>query len=251
MADSTLYRTNKVKEVKSWVHVVGFESTNDTCLFTTKKLNSQGLPTYININYGCQGWNNVTEIKYTYNENYQMVGMETIRNDELLNTVSLEVDSLGRVTRETNTVYDPFEVVVGHNTYFGDGVLADSMHTLTVVKGDTNYTRTVYTYLNGKLKKSQMVDIVNNKPINHLTNKYDSKGRLIREEFIYFLGYDNDNITKLEYNWKDQVVKTHSELDKIAAHFYYNNIGLPVLTHYFNKFESLEREMWHKYLFYE
>ena len=70
-------------------------------------------------------------------------------------------------------------------------------------------------------------------------------------EFIYFLGYDNDDITVFEYNDKDQIVKTKSELTDLVAEFYYNKAGLPIKTFYYNKFGTLEREVWYKYEYYE
>lgn len=249
--DSTLYRTNKVKEVNSWVHVVGFNLRNDTCLFSTKKINPAGLPTYIKMDYNCQGWDVVSEVEYEYNALNQLVGITNFRNQQVMNKAVFEVDSFGRVIHETNTVYDPHNVINVYNTYYGSSKQADSMFTTQIVGEDTTLTRTVYTYVNEKLKKSETVDVSKNKPVNTLTNKYDQKGRLVREEFIYFLGYDNDNITKFEYNPKGQISITKSELDNVAAHFFYSKDGLPALTHYYNKFESLEREVWHKYTYYE
>lgn len=249
--DSTLYRTNKIKEIRSRVHMVGFTHETDTCLFSIKKINEYGQPTYVLTDYNCQGWNVKNELRYQYNENNHLIGMETLQNDVLMNKVEMEVDSFGRVTRERNTIYDPFMVVEITNEYYGNDKLADSMKTTNIAKEDTTHTLTRYTYINNKLKSSETIDIDKSRPVNSLKNKYDEKGRLVREEFIYFLGYDNDNITKLQYNDKDQVIRTQSELDKIAAQFYYDKTGLLKLTHYFNKFESLEREMWHEYTFYE
>ncbi|MFT5512544.1 MAG: hypothetical protein ACI8SE_000942, partial [Bacteroidia bacterium] len=133
----------------------------------------------------------------------------------------------------------------------GDGALADSMYVAEVSGEDTSYFLTKYTYLNNKLLKSNTINTVTNKPVNMLTNRYDSKGRMTRSEFIYFLGYDNDDITRFEYNVKGQISKTKSELTDLVAEFYYDENGLPKKTFYYNKFGSLEREVWYKYAYYE
>jgi hypothetical protein len=249
--DSTLYRQNKVKSVSSWVHMLAFEKSNDTCLTTIKKLNQQGTPTYIKMDYRCQGWDVMNELKYTYDENNFMTGLTTLQNDQIISDLKVQVDSFGRIVTETNTFYDPYNVVRVRNVYFGDGPNADSMYTVEINDIDTIYFLTTYVYVGEKLLKSNMTNASTNKPVNMLTYRYDQKGRLTRSEFIYFLGYDNDDITNFDYNDKNQIIKTKSDLTDLVAEFYYSPNGLPVKTFYYNKFGTLEREMWYKYEFYE
>jgi hypothetical protein len=249
--DTTLYRQNNVKAVNTWVHMLGFEKSNDTCLSTVKKLNTFGSPTYVKMDYHCQGWDVVNELKYTYDSHNFMSGLTTLQNDQVISELKVTVDTFGRILTEKNAFYEPYTEVEVRNMYFGDGALADSMYVAEVSGEDTSYFLTKYTYLNNKLLKSNTINTVTNKPVNMLTNRYDSKGRMTRSEFIYFLGYDNDDITRFEYNVKGQISKTKSELTDLVAEFYYDENGLPKKTFYYNKFGSLEREVWYKYAYYE
>ncbi|MCO4818559.1 MAG: hypothetical protein KC517_02965 [Bacteroidetes bacterium] len=249
--DTTMYRQNKVKSVSTWVHMIAFEKSNDTCLTTVKEINRQGSPTYVKMDYHCQGWDVINELKYTYDENYFMSGLTTLQNDQIISELVVTVDSFGRILTEKNKFYEPFTEVEVRNMYFGEGKDADSMYAAEVSGTDTTYFMTKYTYGNSKLLKSNTTNATTNKPVNMLTNRYDQKGRLIRSEFIYFLGYDNDNITKYEYNNKDQIIKTKSELTDLVAEFYYTKDSLPTKTFYYNKFGALEREVWYKYTYYE
>jgi len=249
--DTTLYRQNKVKSVSTWVHMIAFEKSNDTCLSSVKELNKFGSPTYVKMDYHCQGWDVVNELKYTYDANGHMQGLTTIQNDQVISKLNVTVDSFGRILTEKNTFYEPYTEIEVRNLYFGDGPNADSMYAAEVSGTDTTYFMTKYTYADGKLLKSNTTNATTNKPVNMLTNRYDKKGRLVRSEFIYFLGYDNDNITKYEYNEKDQIIKTKSELTDLVAEFYYTDTGLPTKTFYYNKFGALEREVWYKYTYYE
>lgn len=249
--DTTLYRQNNVKSVSTWVHMLAFEKSNDTCLSSVKHLNKKGSPTYVKMDYHCQGWDVINELKYTYNDQNDMVGLTTIRNDQVVSELTMTVDSFGRIRTEKNTFYEPYGTMEVRNVYFGEGKLADSVFTVEISDTDTTYLVTKNTYAGEKLLKSNTVDANSNKAINMLTNRYDEKGRLTRSEFIYFLGYDNDDITKYEYNDKDQIVRTKSELTDLVAEFYYNKQGLPIKTFYYNKFGTLEREVWYKYEFYE
>lgn len=249
--DSTLYRQNKVKEIESWVHVLAFTKSNDTCLNVVKKINPAGHPTYIQTNYNCLGWDMKNEIYYTYNDRYDVTGIRTLQNDNLVSDLTIKVDSFGRILEEVNQFADPPVTVRIRNKYFGEGPLSDSVYTVEVSGPDTTYFMSTNTYQNGQLLKSNTVDVITNKPVNMLTNRYDETGKLTRSEFIYFLGYDNDVITKYTYNEKGQIFRTESELDNIAAEFYYDKKGLPVKVFYYNKFGALEREVWHKYKYYE
>lgn len=231
--------------------MMAFEKSNDTCLTTTKLINEKGSPTYIKMDYHCQGWDVITELKYTYSENNEVTGLTTIRNDQIVSELKMELDSFGRIRSETNTFFDPYGLVEVRNVYFGDGKNADSVYTVEINNLDTTYLLTKNTYIDGKLLKTTTTDAYTNKAVNMLTNRYDSKGRLTRAEFIYFLGYDNDDITQFEYNEKDQIIKTKSELSDLVAEFYYSKEGLPIKTFYYNKFGSLEREVWLKYEYYE
>ncbi len=249
--DTTLYRQNKVKEVNMWVHVVAFTKSNDTCLFTTKKINRHGSPTNVVVNYNCQGWDVVTELDYTYNDKNQMTGLKTMKNDQLMSHLTMKLDDYGRILEEENIFSEPFSILRVKNKYFGDGMFADSMYSAEINNGDTSYLKTTFVYDDDKLLKSNTINTDSNKAVSMLTNKYDEKGRLVRAQFIYFLSYDNDDITKFEYNEKDQIIRTESELSDIAAEFYYDKSGLPIKTFYFNKFGSLEREVWYKYEYYD
>jgi hypothetical protein len=246
--DSTLYRKHNVKSVSQWVHMVAFEQSNDTCLSTVKKISRSGSPTYLKMDYHCQGWDIINEIKYTYDKNNYVVGMTTLQNDKIISELKITVDTFGRILTEENTFFEPSGFVQVKNVYFGDGPNPDSMYSVEVTGEDTVYFLTTHTYANGQLMKSNTIDASSNKAVNMLTNRYDTKGRMTRAEFIYFLGYDNDNITRFEYNEKDQIIKTRSELTDLVAEFYY---GLPMKTFYYNKFGSLERELWYKYEYYE
>jgi len=249
--DTTLYRQNNVKSVSQWVHMLGFEKSNDTCLSNVKHINKKGSPTYIKIDYHCQGWDIITELRYTYNDNNDVTGLSTIRNDEVISDLKMELDSFGRIRTEINTFFDPPGQVEVRNVYFGEGKNADSVYTVEINDKDTTYLVTKNTYVGDNLLKSNTTDVNANKPVNMLTNRYDKKGRIARTEFIYFLGYDNDDITLFEYNEKDQIIKTKSELTDLAAEFYYDKSGLPIKTFYYNKFGTLEREVWYKYEYYE
>lgn len=249
--DSVLYRKNQVREVQSWVHVTAFENSNDTCLLSTKKVNERGLPTYVKMDYNCQGWDLISEAKYTYDEKYNLTGIQIINNDLISVNTTMKVDDLGRIVYEKTDYYDPASTVEIFYTHYGKTRFADSTFTTEITGGDTTTTKTVYTYLNGKLKRSDIVDIGKSKPVSSLTNKYDGNMKLLRSEYIYFQGYDRDNITKYTYNEKGQIRRTESELDDVAAEFYYDDSGLPIVVYYFNKFGSLERQVWHKYQYYE
>jgi hypothetical protein len=249
--DSTLYRRNNVKTVNLWTHIVGFETTRDTCLSTVKKIDKNGNPTYIKMDYRCQGWDVVNELNYTYDENNNVVGLTTLQNNVVISDLSMTVDSFGRILTEKNTFFDPPGMVQVKNLYFGEGQYTDSMYSVEVDGTDTTYLFSTYTFANNQLVKSSTINALTNKPVNSLNNRYDAKGRLIRAEFIYFLGYDNDDITKFEYNEKDQISKTVSELTDLAAEFFYTSDGLPAKSFYYNKFGTLEREIWYKYEYYE
>lgn len=250
--DSTLYRMNKVKKVNSWMHVIGFETTDDTCLFAVKEINKYGNPTYIKIDYSCQGWDILNEIKYTYDSNQNVIAVEAFNNGLIASKISKKLDKYGRAIEENNVFMEPYTEIKVKNRYFGDTKLADSMYTMEINNGDTLYTRTAFTYEKGKLVRSETVDITKNAPVNTLTNKYDKRDRLIKSQFIYFLGYDNDVITEFSYNEKNQIVQTKSELEEVASEFFYNSKnGLLIMTRHYNRFGTPEKDILHKYEFYE
>ena len=250
-SDSALYRTNNVKSVETWVRMVGFEKSNDTCLSSVKDVNKKGQPTYIKMDYHCQGWDIVNEIKYEYNDKGHLTRILTEQNEQIISNLNMTTDEFGRTIREENTFFEPSATVIVQNKYFGPVDKPDSMFTVEINNGDTLYLRTDYTYVDGRLKKSQTMNTVENKAVNMVSNRYDEKGRMVRSEFIYFLGYDSDNITRFEYNDKDQIVKTKDELNNLAAEFYYDETGLPVKAFYYNKFGALERETWFRYKYFD
>ena len=91
--DTTMYRQNKVKSVSTWVHMIAFEKSNDTCLSAVKEINKQGSPTYVKMDYHCQGWDVINELKYTYDENNFMSGLTTLQNDQVISELAVTVDS--------------------------------------------------------------------------------------------------------------------------------------------------------------
>ncbi len=249
--DSVLYRKHNIREVQSWVHITAFENSNDTCLLSTKNLNERGLPTYVKMDYNCQGWNLISEAFYTYDERFNLTGIKIVNNDQISTNTVMKPDSLGRTVYEKTEYFDPAGTIEISYVHYGDTRFPDSTITTEINGIDTTVTRAVNTYVNGKMKRSDIVDISKSKPVSSLSNKYDAQMRLIRSEYIFFQGYDRDNITKYTYNTKGQISKTESELDDLKAEFYYDDNGLPIVVYYFNKFGSLERQVWHKYQYYE
>lgn len=249
--DSAVYRVNKVKHIESWVHFLQFENSNDTCLFEVKEVNQKGFLTFVKQDYMCYGSQVVSETKFEYDANDRVSVVTSTQNDNLISQTKLFYNAAGKIVREETKVIEPYLMQIITHQYFGPSKTPDSLISVQINNGDTTQFKTIFTYKNGKQTRAEMVDITNNQPVSKHVNKYDSKGRMIRDEFILMQSYDNDDITNFTYNEKGQIFRSQSEISKIAAEFYYGKSGLLSKTFYYNKFETLEREVWHKYTYWK
>ncbi|MCB0734737.1 MAG: hypothetical protein H6608_03575 [Flavobacteriales bacterium] len=249
--DTTLYRTHKISEVQSWVYINKFENSNDTCLFETKTINEKGWITHIKQDYHCHGWDVIAEVNYQYNDKGDPTMITTYKNDNVESIVRLWYNDDHQVIREETKYMEPYVLLLVTNQYFGDPSSPDSLIAIQVRNGDSTIFKTTYQYANGKEVRADVVDVTNSKPFSSMVSKYDSRNRLKRSEYLMFQIYDNDEITLLEYNEKDQVSMSKSELNNTSARFWYDKRGLMIKTMYYNRFEELEREVWHRFKYRE
>jgi len=233
------------------VHFLQFKNSNDTCLFEVKEVNSKGLLTSIRQNYMCYGSQVLAETTFEYDAKDRVSVVTSTQNDNLISQTKLAYNTVGKISREETKVIDPYLIQINTNQYFGPDKTPDSLITVQVNNADTTRFKTTFTYEKGKQTRAEMVDLTNSQPVSKHVNKYDSKGRMVRDEFILMQSYDNDDITDFTYNEKGQIFKSQSEISKIAAEFYYDKKGLLLKTFYYNKFEALEREVWHKYTYWK
>lgn len=250
VADTTTYRLNKVKEVQSFVHFLGFER-QDTCLFQVRNIDSFGKIEKDYINYGCQGWNMTNTTHITYDSFHQIIKIRYDENDEESSEMRFAYDELGRAVLEINQIWNPYSTSITQYTYFGPLGREDSVYVLQIIDGDSSHFKTINSYKNDLLKKSETYEGATGKIISMYTKKYDEQNRPVRTETYLFREDGRDAITNIVYDRNGRVGETNDEVSELAAHFFYDENGLLALTHYFNRFGSLEREVWHKYLFYE
>ena len=175
----------------------------------------------------------------------------TYKNDNVESIVRLWYNDDHQVIREETKYMEPYVLLLVTNQYFGDPSSPDSLIAIQVRNGDSTIFKTTYQYANGKEVRADVVDVTNSKPFSSMVSKYDSRNRLKRSEYLMFQIYDNDEITLLEYNEKDQVSMSKSELNNTSARFWYDKRGLMIKTMYYNRFEELEREVWHRFKYRE
>ncbi|MBI1306469.1 MAG: hypothetical protein GC181_07635 [Bacteroidetes bacterium] len=250
--DSTLYKKLRVSRVESWVHVLAFENSNDTCLIEVKEIDSNGLMTYVKHDFHCYGYDEIAETRLKYNESGWPVNIVNHSNDRVTSISKMEYNEHGQVVKEETTYYEPeFVLLILVHQYFGKPQKPDSMITTEIKNGDTTLYRTTYLYnqKSGKQARIDVRDISNGKNISGQVFRYDEKNRLVHDEYVMYQVYDNDEITNITYNEKNQIVKTKSDINNTAAEFFYQKNGLMFKTLYYNKFEAMDREVWYKYTF--
>ena len=249
--DTAVYRKNRVKTVESWVNFMQFENSEDTCLYEIKRVNEMGLPTYLKQDYNCHGWDMIAESSIEYDDKGRITHITNTQNDLLSSDSKMWYDEHNRVIREESKYIEPYALILVTNQYFGPEQEPDSMISIWVTNGDSIRFRSVFTYELGKITREDLVDMTEGKPVSSRALEYDIEQRLIRDKFILMQSYDEDQITKFEYNDDGGIFRTSSEINKTAAEFYYNSAKLLVKTFYYNKFETMERQVWHKYTFWE
>ncbi|MFT4522192.1 MAG: hypothetical protein ACI8ZN_001132 [Bacteroidia bacterium] len=251
-SDTALYRRNKIKKITSYVHFNGFENSNDTCLYEVKEMNQSGKITRIWRNYSCNGYDMAVEIKYSYNKTGQhIIKSEIFQNNTHADISEFIINEFGQTAEVHTQIFEPFGNVHVYHSYFGPLETPDSMLTMEITNGDTTHLKTEYNYVAGFIKSTNMVDVSNNKPMHNTSLKYDSKSRMIKSTFVHFQLDDQNEITELTYNTLDQVVESRSDISAISAKFYYDKNGNLILTQYFNKFKTLEREVWNTFEIYD
>jgi hypothetical protein len=249
--DTSSWKLNKVKGVESWVNFLQFENSNDTCLYELKKINEAGKMTFLRQDYKCHGWQMVAETRFEYDVQGRLTLINIIQNDNLMSNTKWWYDEAGRVVKEESKYTEPYALILVSNVYFGPEDSPDSMLSIRVTNGDTIIYRSHFQYRNGDLAREDVVDITNAQPISSHSMQYDSMHRMIRDKMIMMQSYDEDEITNIEYNAEGWISRSQSEINTTAAEFYYHKNGLVAKTFYYNKFETMERQVWHKYTFWE
>ena len=248
--DTAVWRTHKVKTVESWVNFLQFENSNDTCLYEVKQVNPLGKLTHLKQNYNCHGWDMIAESTFEYDDLGRLTLISVIQNDNAVSTTKWRYDEFGRVVNEESKYFEPYALVLVTNEYYGPPNEPDSMISIRVTNGDTVVFRSSFEYNNGDQIREDLVDITNDEPVSSHSMQYDNEHRVIRDKFVMMQSYDEDEITQIEYK-NGRISRSSSEINKTAAEFWYSQNGLLKQTFYYNKFETLERKVWHKYTFWE